>query len=575
VVKEELSRVGLSINNDKSSVYSPTGTCPSGCEDWWANAGRNDGFLACGKPFGADGFDYDAAGESVVFPVGSRNFVTDFLVDYVQKVKRFTDEVRNVVTFAEPGEPAVQVANLLLRHCAGQKAAHLLRLLPPDLTADLATQVDSLVADCFAELNNLTGTDLDACRPRLYHQVALGGLGLRPLAALRAAAFFGSWSQCACSVSAVLGGLAPATADWVTRSLPFQQRVHGAVDLLRDDYGLDALRLCEVSWSDFAAVERPKRQKVLSQALLDVSAQRWLATASQRQLQTALSGSTSDKRPGAADWLTATPTRDEVTLRDDVYRFSVRLRLGLTLADPDDRCLVFNNSTHRTCGRQVSAWVDHAPGCAKAARNIRHNWLRDWWLKVAQEAGARAATEQEVVEYAPHVHIRCDVRATLGPGQPPTYYDVVVAHPFTTGVPTGSVGSLLLAEPSADAAVKAAAGGKRTAYAPPAGLPQVKLVPLAFDTFGRWGEDAALELRKLARMRAALPDVLRGRRSLRVQGAILSRWRTTASCLLQKGNYEVWADCVGRAAAVPDEEVGGETLPAFLDYFLARESMTV
>ena len=328
-----------------------------------------------------------------------------------------------------------------------------------------------------------------------------------------------------------------------------------------------------MSWSDFATAERHKRQKVPTQALLDVSAQRWLASANPRQLQTALSASTKDKRPGAGDWLTATPSRDEVTFRDDVYRFSLRLRLGLPLADPDDRCLVFNNSTHRTCGRSVSAWADHAPGCAKAARNLRHNWLRDWWLKVAQEAGARAAKEQDVVEYAPQAHLRCDVRATLAPGQPPTYYDVVVSHPFTTGVPTGNVGELRLAEPKADAAVDAGERSKRQDYAPPAGLVQVKLVPLAFDTFGRWGDAAAKELRSLARLRASLPDVLRSGRSQSVRCAVLSRWRNSASCLLQKGNFEAWAECVGRRAASEQCESGVEGPLGFLDYFLARDCM--
>ena len=107
------------------------------------------------------------------------------------------------------------------------------------------------------------------------------------------------------------------------------------------------------------------------------------------------------------------------------------------------------------------------------------------------------------------------MRATLAPGQPPTYYDVVVSHPFTTGVPTGSVGQLRLAEPSADSAVNVGERGKRLDYAPPPGLPQVKLVPLAFDTFGRWGDSAAKELRRLARLRASLPDILHSGRSER------------------------------------------------------------
>ena len=94
--------------------------------------------------------------------------------------------------------------------------------------------------------------------------------------------------------------------------------------------------------------------------------------------------------------------------------------------------------------------MDHAPGCARAARNAGHNHIRDWWAGVVSEAGGRALTEQWVVEYAPRKHIRADVRAVLAPGEGVTYYDVVVAHPFTTGVPTGSVGELHTQQVSAE-----------------------------------------------------------------------------------------------------------------------------
>ena len=138
---------------------------------------------------------------------------------------------------------------------------------------------------------------------------------------------------------------------------------------------------------------------------------------------------------------------------DDSYQFAVRLRLGLPLAVTDTPCRVFNNSTRRPCGCLLTAMVDHAPGCAKAARNNRHNNLRDWWLAVIREAGGRALHEQAMHEYAPHRRQRSDVRASYGPGAPTVYYDVVVAHPFTTGVPRGTCGELKVDEPRADAAI--------------------------------------------------------------------------------------------------------------------------
>ena len=73
-------------------------------------------------------------------------------------------------------------------------------------------------------------------------------------------------------------------------------------------------------------------------------------------------------------------------------------------------------------------------------------------------------------------------------------FDVVISHPFTTGVPTGSVGETLTQRASADAAIGPATRDKYTKYAPPvaaegvAAIPRVNMVPLAFDTHGRWGK---------------------------------------------------------------------------------------
>ena len=312
---------------------------------------------------------------------------------------------------------------------------------------------------------------------------------------------------------------------------------------LATDYGLDALGLCECSWEEVANKERPRQQRTLSRAVGEVLRTRWEAGANPRELQTALSASTRDHRAGAGDWLTAVPLDEDLTVPDAVYQFAVRLRLGLPLAEVGDPCKVYKQTAHRTCGCPLSAHADHAPGCALAARNARHNALRDWWAKLVQEAGGRALTEQWVVEYVPHLARRADVRASYGPGLPTVYYDVVVAHPFTTGVPSGPVGALLGRHPDADAALGPAEQRKYSDYNPPlnpatgARLQPVSLVPLAFDTFGRWGPAAADALRRWARRRLNRPDALRSVRRAGLYQQVLARWRAAGACALQRGNY--------------------------------------
>ena len=129
---------------------------------------------------------------------------------------------------------------------------------------------------------------------------------------------------------------------------------------LAANFGVDVLNLCECSWADFATKERPKQQRTVARAVGDVLRTRWEATASPRELQTALSASTRGKRAGARDWLTAVPLDEALTLPDAVYQFAARLRLGLPLAEAGDRCKVYNNTSNRVCGCQLSAFADHA-----------------------------------------------------------------------------------------------------------------------------------------------------------------------------------------------------------------------
>ena len=134
---------------------------------------------------------------------------------------------------------------------------------------------------------------------------------------------------------------------------------------------------------------------------------------------------------------------------------------------------------------------------------------------------------------------------------------------------------MLVAEPDAEAALRHLENRKLSEYAPPVGgdgqplVPAVKVVPLAFDTYGRWGQGAADELKLWARRRLKKPDAAQSARTKGVYAEVLSRWRATASCTLQRGNFEVYADCVG--FGVGDEQASGDLAgspaqPCFVEY---------
>ena len=75
-------------------------------------------------------------------------------------VEELVERVVDLVHLAPPEAPAQQSANLLLRHCSAAKAAHLMRLLPPDVTKALAERVDAAVLKCFGLVNNLSAAEV-------------------------------------------------------------------------------------------------------------------------------------------------------------------------------------------------------------------------------------------------------------------------------------------------------------------------------------------------------------------------------------------------------------------------------
>ena len=60
-------------------------------------------------------------------PIGSPQYVADFLANYATKVEELVERLVDLVHLAPPEAPARQSANLLLRYCAASKAAHLMR----------------------------------------------------------------------------------------------------------------------------------------------------------------------------------------------------------------------------------------------------------------------------------------------------------------------------------------------------------------------------------------------------------------------------------------------------------------
>ena len=99
-------------------------------------------------------------------------------------------------------------------------------------------------------------------------------------------------------------------------------------------------------------------------------------------------------------------------------------------------------------------------------------------------------------------------------------------------------------------------------HRPRPGGRHVVLVPLAFETYGRWGKHAVKELRRLAWRRAERSDAQSCVDPQAMQRGCLRRWRQEIAVALQLGNFAIYSSCCrglrvdSEQHAAPDDSVG-------------------
>ena len=159
--------------------------------------------------------------------------------------------------------------------------------------------------------------------------------------------------------------------------------------------------------------------------------------------------------------------------------------------------------------------------------------------------------EQEVPELGRTTRVIADIRAQEGPTAPTRYADVMVTHYAYQqhGEWKGS---------EAGRAVRDAEICKWIKYRPEEGVgTAVLLVPLCFETGGRWGKQAMYGLRRLARVKAQIGLARQAADKDAVYRATLLRWRRESSCALQQGNAAILMAATGQTSSVL--EVNGPT----------------
>ena len=411
-----------------------------------------------------------------------------------------------------------------------------------------------MMVEAFARINGfpqLEQWQVDAVNLPL----AAGGCGMRRLRQICETAYIGAWCQTAPHVASVTGARAdpgaagvPPEIQRAARQLWEEQRVD-VQESLRSTWGELATRGCEKAQKALTSVANTQRVADF-RASLDTVLRGVLDSGS------ALADDEGRASPGTSDWLVASPRTLAFVMPDAAYCTSLRARLRLDLAHVSATCVYRTHTTHRTCGAELTRNADHAHGCCRAPVLARHHAIRDLWCRLCREAGCSADTEQivyelgrrrprqqvnpDAVEPAARIDgenggedVVADVRALQGPAAPAVYTDVVVTHPVNChhGAWTATARGV---------AARREERKKYADYTPNPGGRPVCFVPLAFETFGRWGPAAVTELRRLARLRmdADRASPLEPAAAFR---SVLTRWRQQVAVALQRGNFEVYA----------------------------------
>jgi len=378
-------------------------------------------------------------------PIGDETFCTD----HVQRLRTSNRTVLDSLSKLEDPQVALHLLRTCISFC---KYVYIARTTPSHLILSAVKDCDEDILSCFESFAALQLSESAIQQAQL--SLSFGGLGLRSLVRHCAPAFIAS------HLLALPELLTPDLREACTR---FAQSL-GSADMAEADVA-DMI------------VNRPSQRKLSSR--LDRYDRVTLVAASPIAQRLRLESLLHER---TAAWLQAIPSRGpfDLTFSPDEMQMALKHRLGLPLAEPGDEC--------PACGSELDLLGHHHITCSTDGFvSIRHNRIRDalyWLLVVAglnpeKEQGANADDSSRPGDvWVPN----------LGKGKP-VAFDLTVVSPLTDEnlKAAGEIDVVLSAERA-----------KRDRYGDNCRDRGWGFVPLAVDSYGRWGNEAHLYFAKFA-----------------------------------------------------------------------------
>ena len=536
LVAEALRRhAGVEVNLGKTKVWNAAGEKPRGAD----TMGREAWVGEC---------EVHKRGVVVLgAPVGHPSFVAKWLQDKAEEHAVFLDRI--------PAVKDPQCAWSLLRLCAGPRASHVVRNLPPSQTEAFAQLHDQRLREC---LSQIAATDLEGRVAREITQLPFrhGGLSLRSAVRGAPAAYWASWADSLSQIQArnvfVCDTLMTELHKGVASGSASVREAAEAAELLSHE-GFDV-----PAWDNFRDPEFKPPQpenaepgewkhgwQFHASAARDshfaASAHLPLLSPPLRCLRTSQCG------PCASRHFTVLPSAKDTTFTPERFRTLLLVRLRRPLGLVGRRC---------RCGVVLDPFGDHRSACARVGLlGPRGAPAEVMAARVCREGGARVRENQ---------FLR-DLNVAVPAGDTRKIEVIANGLPFWGGiqvaVDTTVVSALTGAGlPRSQRPGKALLDAKRdkertypelVAGEPPHAEAQVgrcRLLVMAFEVGGRWSQETVDFLWLLAEYRArSSPRLLRRSAQL----LFYQRWIGLLACAVQ-GAYaaSLLEEPLARAACV-------------------------
>ena len=469
-------------------------------------------------------------------PLGSNEFISEELGKINEK---HFPLLKALIPFSRSDHSAVQKACLILRYCAAPRLTYWLRQQTQrGIATEAAEQHDQAIIKTQQEILSAPQLPQHAIH-QLQLPLRLGGHGLISAAKIQDCAFLGSVAITAKDIWERFSGSAwmPQGGEAAFLSLPWLASAASSQISLN---------------STLPNTTIPTIPQLLTRT--DLTLQRRLSHAIHERDRKTLYDSLppggrqravllSTAGPSAHGWLSAIPSEPRKTLNNLQYRTACFLTLGLALP----QSATANNCI---CGARLDSHGDHFFCCHRGPeRNIRHDILVGLFRKLLAEVGVRAHMEMplQAINIAPPnaASQRMDLYCVLDDGVGHCL-DVTVTHPARPDQPFPSPSRRTWDRenhtngewPGGQAAAKAEQAKRRT-YEAAVRNAGHRLIPLAAETFGRWGKDTQDFLRLLARRRR-LPLGVTSEEGVSFREGVVGHFTQVLSVGLMKWNaYQI------------------------------------